>query len=91
MIIRISFVTEQDVRWHCWLEAEQRRLLGLLCFEIELEVFLCAIRKERDYWDWYGTSSVERLALLVARIEGDSRLVNHCARLSFQAQCLRKV
>jgi len=48
MIIRISFVTEQDVRWHCWLEAEQRRLLGLLCFEIE--VFLCAIRKERDYW-----------------------------------------
>lgn len=50
MIIRISFVTEQDVRWHCWLEAEQRRLLGLLCFEIELEVFLCAIRKERDYW-----------------------------------------
>jgi len=54
-------------------------------------VFLCAIRKERDYWDWYGTSSVERLALLVARIEGDSRMVNHCARLSFQAQCLRKV
>ena len=38
-----------------------------------------------------GTSSVEKLALLVARIRDDSSLVNAFARFSLQVQCSRKV
>ena len=40
---------------------------------------------------FHGTSSVEKLALLVARIRDDSRLIDAFARFSLQVQCIRKV
>ena len=40
---------------------------------------------------FHGTSSVEKLALLIARIRDDSRSIDAFARYSLQVQCIRKV
>ena len=40
---------------------------------------------------FHGTSSVEKLALLIARIRDDSRLIDAFARYSLLVQCIRKV
>ena len=40
---------------------------------------------------FHGTSSVEKLALLIARIRDYSRLIDAFARFSLQVQCIRKV
>ena len=39
---------------------------------------------------FHGTSSVEKLALLIARIRDDSRLIDAFARYSLHIQCIRK-
>ena len=69
-----------DSEWHaymdCPLNESARREFVLLT---KLETF------------FEGTSSVEKLALLVARIRDDSSLVNAFARFSLQVQCSRKV
>ena len=39
----------------------------------------------------HGTSSIESFVLLVARIRGDTRLIDAFARFSFQVQCIRRV
>ena len=39
----------------------------------------------------HGTRSIEKFALLVARIRDDTRLINAFARFSLQVQSIRKV
>ena len=69
-----------DSEWHAYLDCpltEKARREFLLLTKLET----C----------FRGTSSVEKLALLIARIRDDSRLIDAFARFSLQVQCIRKV
>ena len=69
-----------DSEWHAYLDCpltENARREFVLLTKLET----C----------FHGTSSVEKLALLVARIRDDSRLIDAFARFSLQVQCIRKV
>ena len=69
-----------DSEWHAYLDCpltENARREFVLLTKLET----C----------FHGTSSVEKLALLIARIRDDSRLIDAFARFSLQVQCIRRV
>ena len=69
-----------DSEWHVFLDCP---LTEKACRE-----FVVLTKLETCF---HGTSSVEKLALLIARITNDSRLIDAFARYSLQVQCIRKV
>ena len=69
-----------DSEWHVFLDCP---LTEKACRE-----FVVLTKLETCF---HGTSSVEKLALLIARIKDDSRLIYASARYSLLMQCIRKV